>query len=272
MVELKWLYEFILIIHGLSLMGYFIDFIQHNRRVNQAAFWLLGLVWIIQTIFLFYEMFFEKNFPIVTLNDSLFFYSWVLVTISLAAKKLFPVHFIVFFTNTFSFFILLLYLLSDAQKNLETHGLQLVHEILMAHIIIAIISYGFFTLSFLLSFMYLIQYRLLKRKQGFKWMWRFGDLKQLDDYAFKTVTIGVPLLLIAIILGIVWAYVSNSVFYWVDLKTIGSFVVLAVYIVYLAIRIIKKYKGRSIAIYNTAAFLLLIINFFLFSTLSNFHF
>lgn len=103
-------------------------------------------------------------------------------------------------------------------------------------------------------------------------MWRFADLNQLDSYAFKTVTIGVPLLLIAIILGIVWAYVSDALFYWVDLKTIGSFFVLAIYVIYLVIRLWKKYKGRTIAMYNTVAFLLLLVNFLLFSTLSKFHF
>ncbi|AUJ26116.1 cytochrome c biogenesis protein CcsA [Virgibacillus dokdonensis] len=272
MVELKWLYEFILIIYGLSLFGYFIDFVQDNRRVNRIAFWLLSLVWIIQTFFLFYVIIIEKSFPVVTLNDSLFFYSWILVTISLLANKLFPVNFIVFFTNVFSFFILLLFLLTDAQKNWQEHAVQFVHEIVIAHITIAITSYGFFTLSFLLSIMYLIQYKLLKRKKGFKWMWRFADLNQLDSYAFKTVTIGVPLLLIAIILGIVWAYVSDALFYWVDLKTIGSFFVLAIYVVYLVIRLWKKYKGRTIAMYNTVAFLLLLVNFLLFSTLSKFHF
>ncbi|NBJ68679.1 MULTISPECIES: cytochrome c biogenesis protein CcsA [Clostridia] len=272
MVELKWLYEFILIIYGLSLMGYFIDFVQDNRRVNRIAFWLLSLVWIIQTVFLFYEVFFVKSFPVVSLNDSLFFYSWVLVSISLLANKLFPVNFIVFFTNVFSFFILLLYLLSDAQRNWQVHAVQFVHEIVIAHVTIALISYGFFTLSFLLSVMYLIQYQLIKRKKGLKWMWRFADLNQLDTYAFKTVTIGVPLLLIAIILGIVWAYVSGALFYWVDLKTIGSFFVLAVYIIYLVIRLLKRYRGRAVAMYNTVAFLLLLINFFLFSTLSKFHF
>lgn len=272
MIELKWLYEFILIIYGLSLIGYFIDFIQDNRKVNRAAFWLLSVVWVIQTVFLLYEVLIEHNFPIITLNDSLFFYAWVLVTISLIANKLFPIHFIVFFTNVFSFFILLLYLLLDAQANLETHGIQLVHEMLVAHITVAIISYGFFTFSFLLSLMYIIQYQLLKRKKGLKWMWRFGDLNRLDDYSFKTVTIGVPLLLIAIILGVVWAYVSNAEFYWFDLKTIGSFFVLAIYIIYLILRLLKGYKGKVTAMYNTAAFLILLINFFLFSTLSNFHF
>ncbi|WP_188453494.1 cytochrome c biogenesis protein [Virgibacillus oceani] len=272
MIESKWLYEIILIIYGLSLTGYFIDFIQHNRRVNKIAFWLLSMVWAIQTLFLVSEVFFKASFPVFTIYDSLFFYAWVLISFSLIINKLFSIHFIVFFTNLFGFFILLLYITTRAQEGMKQQGIQLVNEVLITHITLALISYGFFTLSFLFSIMYIVQYRLLKNKKGLKWMWRLGDLQRLDRYSFKAVTLGVPLLLIAIILGVVWGYAANAVFYWVDLKTIGSILVLVVYIVYLFLRIIKKYQGKAISIYNTASFLILLINFFLFSFLSNFHF
>lgn len=272
MTESKWLYEIILIIYGLSLVGYFIDFIQRNRRVNKIAFWLLSMVWVIQTVFLLSNIFLEATFPVFTIYDGLFFYAWVLVTLSLVINKLFSIHFISFFINLFSFFILLLHIMTKAQENMQDRGVELVNEILVTHIALAIISYGFFTVSFLFSIMYVIQYRFLKEKKGLKWMWRFGDLKQLDMLSFRAVTLGVPLLLIAIILGLVWAKVANAEFYWFDLKTIGSILVLAVYILYLFLRIISGYQGKSISVYNTAAFLILLINFFLFNYLSNFHF
>lgn len=272
MFESVFMYEIILLIYGLSLLGYFIDFIQHNRKANQAAFWLLSIVWLLQTVILIDQIFFEKNIPVLTVNDGLFFYAWVLITFSLVINRMFTIHFIVFFTNVVSFFILLLYILTNAQKHVDDHGIQLVHEILITHITLAIVSYGFFTISFLFSLMYLIQYRFLKNKKGLKWMWRFADLRQLDDYSFKTVTLAVPLLLIGNILGIVWAYVANTEFYWFDLKTAGSFFVLAVYITFLFLRVGKGFRGKAIAIYNTAAFLVLLVNFFLFSLLSNFHF
>lgn len=272
MFESKWLYEFILIIYGLSLIGYFTDFIQRNRRANRIAFWLLSMVWLFQTVFLLNQVFIEKSFPVLTLSDGLFFYAWVLVSFSLIINKLFRIHFILFFTNLLGFFILLLYISTKAQEHMQGRGIQLVNEILITHITLAIVSYGFFTVSFLFSIMYIAQYQLLKEKKGLQWVWRFGDLNRLDSYSFKAVTLGVPLLMIAIILGVVWAYVANAEFYWFDLKTIGSMLVLAVYIIYLLLRLVKGYQGRSISVYNTAAFLILLINFFLFSLLSNFHF
>ncbi|WP_077327256.1 cytochrome C assembly family protein [Virgibacillus siamensis] len=272
MIESKWIYEIILIIYGLSLVGYFIDFIQRNRRANRIAFWLLSMVWLFQTIFLLNNIFLENNFPVLTIYDGLFFYAWVLVTFSVVINRLFRVQFILFFTNLLGFFVFLLYVSTRAQTYLQDQGIQLVHEILITHITLAIISYGFFTLSFLFSMMYLIQYKFLKEKKGLNWMWRFGDLQRLDSFSFIAVTLGVPLLTIAITLGVVWAYVSNSEFYWFDMKTIGSLIVLAAYTLYLFLRLGKGQQGKSISLYNTAAFLILLVNFFLFNVLSNFHF
>jgi len=268
----KGFYEIILFIYGLSLAGYFVDFIQRNQKVHRVAFWLLGMVWLIQTVFLLVEVFFHKSFPVFTIQDSFFFYSWVLITFSLVMDKFFPVHFIVFFINIFGFFILLLYIASKAQQTMPQRGIELVNELLVTHIVLAIISYGFFTISFLLSAMYLVQYQLLKRKKGFRWMRRFGDLHVLDFYAHRSITIGLPLLLLSIILGFVWADVANATFYWLDLKTIGSLLVLVAYIFVLFFRLIIGYQGKAISFYNVAVFLILLVNFFLSGVLSNFHF
>ncbi|RDW19326.1 cytochrome C assembly protein [Oceanobacillus arenosus] len=272
MVETKEYFEIILIIYALSVIGYFIDFILNNQKANKLAFWLLGIVWAMQSLFLIYQLFIAHSFPVTSFLDSLFFYSWVLITFSLIINRLFPVNFIVFFINVFGFFILLLSFSANGPVHSTFIERPFADELLAAHITLAIVSYGFFTIGFLFSFMYLIQYHFLKAKKGLKWMWRFGDLHQLDTSAFIMVTIGVPLLLLAIILGIVWAYISSTTFYWIDMKTIGSILVLVVYIIYLLLRMVKGYRGKFLSLYHTSAFFVLIINFFLFSTLSNFHF
>lgn len=268
----KWIYEILVFIYSLSLISYCIDFIKPNDRVNNISFYLLCLVWFIQTIILIEQTFIERNFPIVTLNEGLFFYAWILLNISIVVNYLLRVHFIVLFTNFFSFFILLMSLSLSAQQEQMVQGSQFVHEILMIHITLALISYGFFTISFTLSIMYLIQYFMLKQKRGLKWMWRFNDLEKLDIYSFYSIMIGVPLLLVGLIFGFVWAFVTETEMYWlIDVKTIGSILVLFIYVIYLLLRMAKGYRGKPISIYNTAAFLTLLVNFFLFSSLSDFH-
>lgn len=272
MLDFKWVYEFILLLYGLSLIGYFIDFVQTNRKANQFAFWLLSMVWVLQTFFLLNQVLQEENFPVMTVYDGLYFYTWILVTFSLMINRFFRVDFLVFFTNVVGFLIMLLHIFTRARADLQNQGIELVNEMLVVHISLAILSYGFFTVSFIFSILYLLQYRLLKEKKWNAKLFRLGDLEKLDQFSYMAIMLGVPLLLIALILGITWGYVSPDIFYWYDSKTLGSILVLVVYIVYLVLRVLKGYQGRAIALFNAAAFLFLLINFFLFGTLSNFHF
>ncbi len=270
--EWEWLSELIIVIYGLSVTGYFIDFIQINQKANKIAFWLLSMVWFLQIIYFMKHLFMDFSFPVATLIDSLFFFSWILITFSLIVNKLFPVHFIVFFVNLFGFFVLVLYFVADLKQQPIQRSIEFAHEMLIAHISLAFVSYSFFTFSFIFSVMYLIQYRLLKRKKGLKWLWRIGNLNQLETYSFKAISIGVPLLLLSIILGLFWTNVADVAFYWYDIKILGSLLVLVIYIVFLVLRGMNSYRGKTIATYNTAAFLILLINFLLSNSYSNFHF
>lgn len=272
MIDIKWLYELIFIIYCLSLIGYFIDFVQHNRKVNQIAFWLLSMVWLMQTFFLLSKILNHSSFPILTIYDGLYFYSWILVTFSLLINRFFRVDFFVFFTNLLGFFIMMLHIFLKAQQAEAVTTMNLVGELLIIHIMMALTSYGFFTFAFIFSLMYLLQYRLLKKKKWSRRLLRLGDLSQLDSFSYIAVMLGTPLLLIAITLGIGWGYASGETFYWYDFKTLGSFLVLIVYFIHLFLRVVKGYQGRKIALYNVGAFLFLLVNFFLFGNLSNFHF
>ena len=272
MLASKWLYESMLFIYMFSIIGYFIDFIKHNPRVNKMSFYLLSFVWFIQSMILLKHIYYERSFPVIDLQDGLFFYSWILVIISLFVTYLFRVHFVVLFMNVFSFFILLLSLSTNATFAPQVQAIEFIHEILIIHITLALLSYGFFTLSFIFALMYLLQYYLLKKKKGLKFIWRLNDLEKLDTYSFYAIVIGVPLLAIGLIFGVVWAYVSDATFYWTDIKTIGSLVVLAIYTLYLIVRLAKGYRGKPISRYNCGAFMFLLINFFLLGSYSDFHF
>jgi len=272
MMNSNWLYETLLLLHSLSLIGYIIYFISSNWKVKRFAFWLFVLVWVMQTMSIIYEFIATKTFPFMSLYEGVYFYAWILLTFTLLINRMYQVHLIVLLTNVFTFFMMALSILLNAKQQSIGRGSQLIHELLMAHITFSILSYAFFTMSFLLATMYLIQYYLLKNKKGLKSMWRFTNLAKLDAYSYYAVVIGVPLLSIGLILGVVWAYVSGEDFYWFDLKTIGSILLLIIYTLYLILRHDTKFHGKSVSIYSSATFLMLLVNFFLFSTLSNFHF
>jgi HemX protein len=265
------IYELTVILYALSVLLYFVDFLQNNRKANQTAFWLLAIVWILQTVFLSLRMYETGRFPILTLFEGLYFYTWVLVTLSLAINRLLRVDFIVFFANVIGFFIMALHTFLPIQHHSTVQAEQLVSELLIIHITMAILSYGAFSISFVFSILYLVQYKLLKQKKWGKRLLRIEDLSKLDYMSYVLNVVGVPMLLLSLILGVIWAYIKIPNFHWYDAKVLGSFFVLTAYSVYLYIRVGKGLQGKAIATWNMALFLVLLINFFLFGSLSNFH-
>ncbi|MFP7734515.1 inner membrane protein YpjD [Priestia aryabhattai] len=271
-MELTRIYELIVILYAASVLLYFIDFVQNNRKANSIAFWLLSIVWILQTAFLILRMFETGRFPILTVSEGLYFYAWVLITLSLVINRLFRVDFMVFFTNVIGFLIMAIHTFAPLETYTAVQSERLVSELLIIHITMAILSYGAFSVSFVFSALYLVQYNLLKKKKWGKRLLRIEDLTKLDYMSYVLILIGVPLLLLSLILGIIWAYIRYVDFHWYDTKVLGSFLMFVAYSAYLYARLRRGIQGKAIAMWNIGLFLVLLINFFLFGSLSNFHF
>ncbi|MGO4888600.1 cytochrome c biogenesis protein [Anaerobacillus sp. MEB173] len=271
MVSLNVLYILTVILYALSVLGYFIDFLQNNRKVNRTAFWLLSIVWVFQATFFILRMIEYDRLPILTMFEGLFFYAWLLVTLSLMINWFFRIDFIVFFTNVVGFIVMSINLFAPTGDVSTTFQQLLISELLIIHVTMVLSSYGAFTLAFIFSIMYILQHNMLKKKVWGKRLGRYGSLSNLDRYAYISVLLGVPLLLLGLILGLVWASLKLDHPLWLDAKVIGSFTVLSIYSVYLYLRVVKGLQGHSLALWNIAAFLIVMINYFLSGNLSSFH-
>jgi HemX protein len=265
------LHELTVVLYAFSVLLYFFDFLHHNRKANRFAFWLLALVWILQTVFLGIYMYKTGRFPVLTIFEGLYFYAWILVTLSIAINHLMRVDFIVFFTNILGFTVMAIHTFAPMQYSSHIMAQQLVSELLLIHITMAILSYGAFSLSFVFSSLYLLQYDLLKRKKWGTRLIRLADLDKLEKSSYILAVIGVPMLLLSLILGLQWAFLKVPGMPWYDMKIVGSFLLLTAYSILLYLRIVKNLSGRKLAIWNSASFLIVLINFFLFGKLSSFH-
>ncbi|MBV7506011.1 cytochrome c biogenesis protein [Bacillus sp. sid0103] len=265
------LHELTVVLYAFSVLLYFFDFLHHNRKANRIAFWLLAFVWVLQTVFLVSYMYKTGRFPVLTIFEGLYFYAWILVTLSIVINHLLRVDFIVFFTNILGFTVMAIHTFAPMQYSSHIMAKQLVSELLLIHITMAILSYGAFSLSFVFSSLYLLQYDLLKRKKWGTRLIRLADLDKLEKSSYILAVIGVPMLLLSLILGLQWAFLKVPGMPWYDMKIIGSFLLLTVYSILLYLHIMKNVSGRQLAIWNTAAFLIVLINFFLFGRLSSFH-
>ena len=108
-------------------------------------------------------------------------------------------------------------------------GEALISELLFIHITFAILSYAAFAMSFVFAILYLLVYKILKKK---KWSKQFGRLPSLtsnDNWHESVHLHGIPLLFVSLILGMQWAHVALDEWSFFDMKIIGSFILLAIY-------------------------------------------
>ncbi|AZU63527.1 cytochrome C assembly family protein [Neobacillus mesonae] len=264
-------HEVTVVLYAFSVLLYFFDFIHHNRKANRIAFWLLAFVWVLQTVFLILYMKETGRFPVLTIFEGLYFYAWVLITLSLGINRLLRVDFIVFFTNILGFIVMAIHTFAPMQYQSHVMAQKLVSELLLIHITMAILSYGAFSLSFVFSVLYLLQYDLLKRKKWGTRLLRIADLEKLERLSYILAIIGVPMLLLSLILGLQWAFLKLPGMPWYDAKIIGSFILLTAYSIFLYLRTVRNVYGKKLALWNVASFLIVLINFFLFGQLSSFH-
>jgi len=263
-------YDLIVCFYALSVLCYFFDFIHHDRRANRAGFRFLTLVWFLQTAFFVFRMVEKDYLPVITQFETLFLYSWLLVTFSLVINTFFRLDFFVFFTNVIGFAVMVLNFFSNSEVSPHL-GEMLTSHLLFIHVALAFFSYAAFSVSGIFALMYLLEDRLLKEKKWSPLLRRLPSLGQLETYSFLLVTLGVPILLLSLILGLIWAYHQLSERIWYDPKVILSFVVLFVYSVILYGKVMSGWYGKKLALWNIGAFLAVILNYLMSGHLSVFH-
>lgn len=266
-----WIYDAILYIYALSLLFSFSDVATKNRSAKRMGTGLLAFVWLLQTAFIVVRIAEHRYMPVLTMFEALFFYCWMLVTVSFMMNWFLRLDLLVFLLNVAGFAILALNFFSDPAVTPISEQWEAKDELVFIHITFAIGSYAAFLIAALLSGMYLYMHRKLKGRQWSSVMTRFPSLDKIEGYTYRAVLIGIPLLILSIALGIAKVVLEGDVHLLADAKVVSSLFSLAVYAFYMVQRKSAKQPGYMLAFWNLAAFTVVIINFLLFNLYSGFH-
>ena len=99
------LHELTVVLYAFSVLLYFFDFFTITGRQTVLPSGYLRLYGFYKRFFTSY-MIKTGRFPVLTIFEGLYFYAWVLVTLSLGINQLLKVDFIVFFTNILGFIVI----------------------------------------------------------------------------------------------------------------------------------------------------------------------
>lgn len=115
------------------------------------------------------------------------------------------------------------------------------------HVTLNTWAYAAFALSFLLSIVYLAQDAVLRSRRLGAPFWRFPALDVLDRMARSSVYIGLIALIVGVSLGFVWERRLTGKLLLGDPKVLVTLAILAVYIAYLWVSNISRWRGARAA-------------------------
>lgn len=129
-------------------------------------------------------------------------------------------------------------------------------DILALHVGVLILAYGAFSISFGAAVMYLLH----GGKSAF--FARLPKRSVLDDVAFRSVTVGFPLLSAGIALGAYWANHAWGRYWGWDPKETSILVSWLIYGVYLHAHALKNWKGRRSAVILVAGYASIMFSYY----------
>jgi len=260
-----------LLLYGLSLTLFYVDFLRDNRFASRSGVVLLGSVWVLESLYMGVQIAVDHALPLFSAGQATIFFAWLLITVSFSVSLLSRIDYFTFFINLLGFLFVGFDLFVRGKGG--THSLPKLSDLLFVHVSLAIASYVAFTLSCIFSALYLLADTALRLKRFASGPFRrLPPLQQLDVYAFRSALVGGPLLLIAMILGAVWYVMLKGQLLVLDPKPIFSIILCAWYVAYLYFRARGRISGRRAAWFNISAYVGVLINFLIIGEfMSQFH-
>lgn len=268
MVIQSWIYDSILYLHALSLLFYLFGFVFTDQRGKRIGTGLLILVWFLQTLHGVYRFGFEQGFG---MDDSLFLFSWIIVTTALLLNRYFRVDLFMLAMNGIGFLLMLLTYFRQPRWIPLWKSWDIADELQLVHMALAIASYVAFTMSAVFSGLYLFLHRRLKDKAWTKTMRGLPSLEKLEQFSVRSIATGIPLLILSLSLGFIWIFLDRRLHLLLDAKVLNTLLVLLVYGYSLILHKSIGIAANRLALWNLFAIAVVMLNYFFTSRFSHFH-
>lgn len=197
--------------------------------------------------------------PITNMHESLSFFSLAIAAVFIFFLRKYKVDILGSFVVPLA--LLLIIASSLFPTSIRELNPALKSGWLWLHTIMAFISYSTFSIAFGAAVIYLIQQHFLKKKKLGALFQKLPSLNTLDDINYRCLTIGFPLLTIAIISGAIWAEKAWGTYWSWDPKETWSLITWFIYAALLHGRMTTGWRGRRAALLSIAGFMILLFTF-----------
>ena len=257
-------------LYDIVMFGYFAAFLIYafhmfifrSKKVGAFASAVLWLSFAGHTLFLvqralhYNEQYQGFVLPATNMFEAIGFFAWLIVLIYLIGE-------FVIKTRIFGVLAMLVPMAAMAYTAVDKSGPRMLMPALKSywlvfHIVTVFIGYAAFAIAFSMGIMYLIN---IKRDSALRQIDPRFSLKFLDEWGYRMVLMGFPMLTLGIFLGAVWADSAWGRYWGWDPKETWALITWFVYLAYIHLRIQWRWTGYRSALFNIIGFISVLITF-----------
>ena len=227
-----------------------------SRLMFSAA--ILGLV--MHTAYIAGRYITAGHIPISSAHEATSFFAWCIVVLFLVLELRHKVGLL----GSFIMPLVMVLLIASSLLPREVKPLSPVLQSnwFGVHTVLAFAGNAAFALACGVGIMYLVQEHYVKSKQLGGMFQRLPSLQSLDYINYRLITIGFPLLTLAIISGALWAESAWGGYWRWDPREVWALVTWLIYATILHSRLLAGWRGRRAAILSIIGFISILIAFF----------
>lgn len=200
------------------------------------------------------------HMPVANLHEAASLFAWSVVIVFFIIEIKYRVGLLGAFIMPMAFILMLSSSILPREINPLSPVLQ--NYWLWIHTLLAFTGDAAFAVACGIGVMYLIQEHFVKAKKLGGLFHRLPSLRVLDEVNYRLITIGFPLLTLAIISGAVWAEGVWGTFWRWDPKEVWSLITWFFYALIIHLRITAGWHGKRSAIMSVAGFVAVLFTFF----------
>lgn len=242
----------VLAVTFLAGAAYLVHFISQNKKVRKLAWILMLLSGVLQSGYIVLGFIIAGHTPLSSQHDAVVFFAWSTTIAYFSFRWWYSVK--NFGTLVSLLIASLLLIASFSEKTFAPLPPALQSVWLPIHGGVSLFAYGFLSLAFCGSIMYLLLERELKSKRFGYFFARFPSLDALDQLNHHCLIAGFIFLTVGIVTGSLWARQAWGTYWQWDPKETWSLITWCIYLVQLHQRLTVGWRGKRAAAMSVLGF------------------
>ncbi|MDH4231647.1 MAG: c-type cytochrome biogenesis protein CcsB [Nitrospirota bacterium] len=256
-----------IILFELALTFYFaasivciLELFKGTRTTSRIMLSLVAAGFALHTANIIARYVISGHIPIANLHEASSFFSWCIVLLFFYLEYRYKLGLL----GSFIMPVVFVLMLSSSMlpRKIEPLSPVLQSNWLGIHTVLAFLGYAAFAMAFGIGLMYLIQEHYVKSKHLGGLFRKLPSLQILDEINYRLITIGFPLLTLAIISGALWAESAWGSYWRWDPKEVWSLIIWFIYALVLHVRLTAGWRGKRAAILSIIGFCGVLFTFF----------